>query len=434
MFHRIYSKIISFDIINSNSYLRKGSYMKAKDFERIFDETAYVRWGGSKEELKCAQYLQTELSKIGLESRLESFDVQSATIKTAKLVVKEPYTKEIECKGYFNSGNANLDAPLYYLTTTDAFSLSQCKGKVVLIDTYLGYWKYKDIVDNGALAIIAYNGNLYFEDKDIQQRELRSFFVEDKKIPCFGIHVSDAVELVKTHASLIHIELEQEESISQSSNVICDIKGKNDKTIILTAHYDSVDNSVGTYDNMSGSVTILDLAQRFANSQPNYNLRFVWCGSEERGLLGSKAYVKDHKDELENVMLAINVDMIGTIMGNMISCCTSEDKLAHYIEYLALIHGVDMHAYQDVYSSDSTPFADAGIPAVSFARMAPNNCGEFHNRYDTKAVLSGIQLEKDAEFIYLFASNMANAMVLPVKKEMPENMKEALDKYLLRKR
>ena len=250
--------------------------MKAKDFERIFDETAYVRWGGSKEELKCAQYLQTELSKIGLESRLESFDVQSATIKTAKLVVKEPYIKEIECKGYFNSGNANLDAPLYYLTTTDAFSLSQCKGKVVLIDTYLGYWKYKDIVDNGALAIIAYNGNLYFEDKDIQQRELRSFFVEDKKIPCFGIHVSDAVELVKTHASLIHIELEQEESISQSSNVICDIKGKNDKTIIFTAHYDSVDNSVGTYDNMSGSVTILDLAQRFANSQPNYNLRFVW--------------------------------------------------------------------------------------------------------------------------------------------------------------
>lgn len=408
--------------------------MERKDVERIYDETAYVRWGGSDEELKCANYIQKELKKLNLDSHLESFTVQCATIKNAKLKVTAPYEQEIECKGYFNSGSGTIDAPLFYLTSDDSYSLSQCKDKVVLIDSYLGYWKYRDIVENGALAIIGFNGNINFNDPDIQQRELRAHFVDGKKIPCFGIHVTEAIKLVEDQAKTVHLELEQEEGEARSHNVVCDIKGKNDKTIIFTAHYDSVDNSVGTYDNMSGSVTILNLAERFPTTTPNYNLRFIWCGSEERGLLGSKAYVEAHKDELENVVLVINVDMIGTIMGRMIACCTSEEKLVNYIEYTALIKGVDVHAYQDVYSSDSTPFADAGIPAVSFARMAPSNCGEFHNRFDTKAVLSSEQLLKDASFIYDFASTFANAAIIPVKKEIPENMKEALDKYLCRKR
>ena len=43
------------------------------------------------------------------------------------------------------------------------------------------------------------------------------------------------------------------------------------------------------YDNMSGSVGILGIAEHFAKNPHRYGLRFIWCGSEERGLLGSKA-------------------------------------------------------------------------------------------------------------------------------------------------
>ena len=32
---------------------------------------------------------------------------------------------------------------------------------------------------------------------------------------------------------------------------------------------------------------------------------------EERGLLGSKAYVRDHEEELDKIVLNINLDMIG---------------------------------------------------------------------------------------------------------------------------
>ena len=89
---------------------------------------------------------------------------------------------------------------------------------------------------------------------------------------------------------------------------------------------------------------------------------------------------------------------------------------------------------QDVYSSDSTPFADKGIPAVSFARIAPRNTATIHNSYDTLAVMKGEQMVEDIGFLLTFAERMANARRCPVAREMPDNMKEKLDIYLCRKR
>ncbi len=43
-------------------------------------------------------------------------------------------------------------------------------------------------------------------------------------------------------------------------------------------------------------------------------------------------------------------------------------------------------------------------------------------------------MEKDIAFITSFTEIMANAKRLPVEREMPDNMKEKLDIYLLRKR
>ena len=132
--------------------------------------------------------------------------------------------------------------------------------------------------------------------------------------------------------------------------------------------------------------------------------------------------------------LNVNLDMIGCIMGDFKACCTSDEKLVTYIEYLAKIQGFGMKAYQDVYSSDSTPMADNGIPAVSFVRWAPPSTTSFHDSYDTLAVMSAKQMAADIDFINVFVDTMANAKQMPVAKEIPDNMKEKLDYYLLRKR
>ena len=399
---------------------------------QIFRDTAYIRTGGTAEELRCAQYLQGLCAEMGQTARIEEFDVQMAIIEEAKLIVDG---KEIPCKGYRNAGSHEVEAPLYYLTANDAYSLSLCKGKIVLLDGYLGYWMYRDILESGAVGFVTYDGNANYVDRDIDQRELRAQVSEGvEKIPGVNINAKDAIELVNSDASTAKIVLKQEEFTAQSRNVILDLPGQIEETIVFTAHYDSTSLSQGAYDNMSGSIGLLGIAEYFLQHPHKYGLRFVWCGSEERGLLGSKAYCRDHEEELKHVVLNINLDMIGCIMGKFIACCTTEEKLVGYIDYFANEFGMGVRAYQDVYSSDSTPFADRGIPAVSFARAAPPNTATIHNSYDTIAVMKESHMEKDIAFICAFADRMANAARLPVAREMPQNMKDKLDIYLCRKR
>ena len=406
--------------------------MNKKKLANIFRQTAYVRMGGTAEELRCAEYLKEQCSELGLEARIEGFPVQMSTIQEATLTVDG---KAITCKGYSCAGTAEVEGPLYYLSSTDPYSLSLCKGKIVMIDGYLGYWMYRDILENGAVGFITYDGNANYRDRDIDQRELRAQVAEGvEKIPGVNINAKDAIALVNSDAKTAKIVLKQEQYEGQSHNVILDKPGEIPETSVFTAHYESTSLSQGAYDNMSGSVGLLGIAEYFIKNPHKYGLRFIWCGSEERGLLGAKAYCRDHEEELKNVVLNINLDMIGCIMGKFIACCTSEDKLVSYLDYFAQEQGRGIRAYQDVYSSDSTPFADKGIPAVSFARIAPPPTATIHNSYDTMAVMKMEHMQQDIDFICTFASRMANAVRMPVARKLPDNMKDKLDIYLCRKR
>ena len=405
--------------------------MDLKQLKKIFDDTAYIRTGGSKEELKCAQYLQEKCKELGMEATLESFEVDMADIKKAVLKVNGV---EVPCTGYLCAGNGNVEAPIYYLTSDDKYSISQCKGKIVLLDGLVRHWLYQDLYEAGMLGFITYTGNANYADEEIDIKELRQAVSLGKKLPGVNINAKEAIKIIENNGGIASIELEQEEYKGQSHNVVVDLPGETDEYIVLTAHYDSVALSQGAYDNMSGSVGILAIAEHFSKHPHRYGIRAVWCGSEERGLLGSKAYVRDHEDILNKIVFNVNLDMIGCTMGKFIACCTTEEKLVSFVEYLGNIEGFPVAVKQDVYSSDSTPFADKGIPAISFARIAPQNTATIHNSYDTKKVMKMEHMEKDIAFITSFTEIMANAKRLPVEREMPDNMKEKLDIYLLRKR
>lgn len=405
--------------------------MNAEKIMKVFSDTAYIRVGGRPEEKKAAEYLRQQVVEFGLEAALEPFDVPLGDIEEAMLLVDGV---SIPCKGYMCAGSSTVEAPFYYLRTNDAWSLRQCKGKIVLIDGYLGYWIYQDLLENGAVGFVTYDGHVNYADRDIDARELRSYVSNGKIIPGVNINVKDAVSLIEKGVKSAKIVLKQKEYMGTSQNVVLDMPGEVDEYIVFTAHYDSTPLSQGAYDNMSGSIGLLGIAEHFAKNPHRYGLRFVWCGCEERGLLGSKAYCAAHEEELSKIVLNINLDMIGCIMGKFIACATAEEKLVNYIEYFAAEMGHEIKVSQDVYSSDSTPFADRGIPAISFARTSPNNTATIHNSYDTMKLMKGAQMVEDIDFLIAFTSRMANAKLCPVKREMPDNMKEKLDTYLFRKR
>ena len=406
--------------------------MKQEKIREILERTDYIRTSGSAEEKTAAGYLAECCREYGVQAALEPFEVETAEILEAVLTADG---RDIPCRGYKLCGSGSVEAPLCYLPNTDPASCAQAKGKIVLLDTGITYWVYHDLLDAGAVGFITYDGDIHFADRDIDQKMLRPFVSLGQKVLCVNINAKDALELVKSAPKTVSIRIEQKESAGESQNVVAEIPGKTDEWIVLSAHYDSTPLSHGAYDNMSGCIGLLGIMEALCGKAPlRYGLRFVFCGSEEVGLLGSKAYTAAHEKELEKIALNINLDMIGTYMGKFIACVSAEEKLLHFIEYTCALRGWGLQARQDVYSSDSTPFADHGVPALSFARIAPKSQASIHNRYDTRALLSEAQLAEDIDFLTDFTLAMADAVKCPVSREIPENVRTKLDEYLLRKR
>ncbi|MGE0404499.1 MAG: M28 family peptidase [Kofleriaceae bacterium] len=81
--------------------------------------------------------------------------------------------------------------------------------------------------------------------------------------------------------------------------------------VVVSAHYDSVTNCAGADDNGTGVAATLEVA-RVLSLQPHARTLVVACwDEEERGLIGSKAYVARAKAAGEQIVLALVFEMIG---------------------------------------------------------------------------------------------------------------------------
>lgn len=95
------------------------------------------------------------------------------------------------------------------------------------------------------------------------------------------------------------------------TNFIAEKKGviSPEKILILSSHIDSVGNK-GANDNGTGTIGVLAVAQEMAKKNYPYTVRVLGFDREERGLLGSDAYVASLSDK-KNIIGDINFEMMG---------------------------------------------------------------------------------------------------------------------------
>lgn len=413
--------------------------MNYKSFDAL-KRLYFVRTSGTKEEDEAADIIIDECKKIGVEAYKEEFEVDGYNPIKASLFFPS-LDKEYDCAVVGLSGctpKSGLEKEFAYVSSYEDARIQDIKDKICLVTGKLVNYKlYKALCDGKAAGLILTTGSVYKDNKDVDLDPYmyRERHLKNGKLPAVCIRMKDGEELVRAMPKTVRMIVEQVEVKNKSHNVVACIKGSEleDEIISFTAHYDSVSFSKGAYDNATGSTTILQLLAYFKEHTPKRSLRFVWCGSEECGLLGSKAYVKAHEDELNKYVLSINVDMTGVTLGYDIACCTSEMSLVNYINYLGMIEGFPISARQGVYSSDSTPFADAKVPALSFARISSQGGATIHSHDDVIDFLSEENYYRTCDFIAKFASIMINSRVFPVERSIPNNMVEEIDKYYGRK-
>ncbi len=96
-------------------------------------------------------------------------------------------------------------------------------------------------------------------------------------------------------------------------NVLAHVAGPPEgEGVLLVAHYDSVPAGPGIADDLAGVATLLEvLRARRENGPPDFPVRLLITDGEERGLIGARAFARDHP-WMGSTAFVINVEARGT--------------------------------------------------------------------------------------------------------------------------
>ena len=400
--------------------------MNQRDVRKILKETAYIRVGGTEAEMRCEHTLKAHCDRLAVPATLEPFEFSTYRDMGTSLWVNGKGIPARAILGFFGEANGEV----FYLASSDERALKKCRGKIVLTEKPMGYRLYDQLLAHGAVGFICSYGSVAYSVGLLDRRERRFSLKDGVLLPGVLIRTEDALSLIKSGGT-VSLKSVQEPLLEVSHNVTALLKGQSDAEIVISAHYDSTALSVGAYDNMSGCIALLYLAEYFKTHPHFYSIRLLWCGSEERGLLGSLAYCEKHKDE--NIILNVNLDMLGSAMGGFVSFSSANVAMLDRLERFGKRHRFITEVRHAIRSSDSNSFVLHKIPSVSFARYAPAEAGGIHTAFDTEAVLSPAQLLSDARYVAAFVEDVANDPSLPSNLGISEKILTDVQNYFTRK-
>jgi len=197
-------------------------------------------------------------------------------------------------------------------------------------------------------------------------------------------------------------------------NTVGDIVGseKPDEFVVVGGHLDSWDLGQGTTDNGTGSSVVLEAARILSKLgvRPRRTIRFILFTGEEQGLVGSREYVKAHKDDMPRTSMCLVHDLgtgkvtgLGVLMGHENLKPLLEKELAGLKPLgLAEINPGRMGG------SDHASFDQAGVPGFWFQQDGAEYRLTHHSQSDTLDKAQEADLVQGAEMMASIAMHVAN--------------------------
>jgi len=174
----------------------------------------------------------------------------------------------------------------------------------------------------------------------------------------------------------------------ESENVVAEIRGreKPDEFVLLGAHLDSWDLGTGALDGGCEAAMVIDAARviRASGSVPRRSIRFVLFTGEEQGMLGSRAYTRAHRVELDHISAAIIYDGgTGAVTGYSLG--GRKDAVAAVRKALAPLaqYGVQDFTTDATIDTDGFDFMLEGILTLDPNQEPANYILNYHASSDT---------------------------------------------------
>lgn len=231
------------------------------------------------------------------------------------------------------------------------------------------------------------------------------------------------------------IEIERKTEKLNSENVLGYLEGGDLKNelVVVTAHMDHLgtDGTVvynGADDDGSGTVSVLELAQAFAQAKkeghgPRRSILFMLVTGEEKGLLGSKWYTGHPVFPLANTVCDLNIDMVGRVDPAHLKDTNyvyviGTDRLSTVLKAIneknnARYTGMTLDYKYDVPNepnnfymrSDHYNFAKNNIPIAFFFN---GTHADYHKETDEVSKINFALMERRAKLVYYDCWEIAN--------------------------
>lgn len=176
-------------------------------------------------------------------------------------------------------------------------------------------------------------------------------------------------------------------------NVVAELEGleKPEEFVVVGGHIDSWDGATGTTDNGTGTSTTLEAARILAavGAKPRRTIRFMLWSGEEQGLMGSRAWVNQNRQDVTKNCQAALVHDGGTnyaagIVGNATQMPVLREAFAGFDTIDEDFPFSVTEGQQPSYGSDHVAFIMARAPGFYWLQRgkAQYNYGH-HTQHDT---------------------------------------------------
>jgi carboxypeptidase Q len=240
-----------------------------------------------------------------------------------------------------------------------------------------------------------------------------------------------------SHNIPVKLDLEVKTQVldpQDSVNVIAEIPGgtKKDQVVMLGAHLDSWHGGTGATDNGAGSAVMIEAMRllKTLNLKMDRTVRLALWGGEEEGLLGSKAYVKEHFGDPETMKITaehakldgyFNVDNgSGRIRGIYLQ---GNDMCQPIFEqWFSAFKDMDATALtiRDTGGTDHLSFDAVGLPGFQFVQdPLEYSTVTHHSNMDVYDHVSESDLKQAATIVAAFVYLTANRPEMLPRKPLP---------------
>jgi hypothetical protein len=215
-----------------------------------------------------------------------------------------------------------------------------------------------------------------------------------------------------------------EETTPNGFNTIAEIPGTDpklkDEIVLIGAHLDTTHGATGATDNATGSAAVMETMRilKTLGVKPRRTIRAALWGGEEQGLMGARAYVREHLGDTQTMQLKPGHEKLavyfnsdngtGKIRGVWLQGNMAAKQI--FETWIAPLKDLDVVALapRSVASTDHVPFDQIGVPAFQFmVDRLEYNSRSHHSNMDFYDRVQRDDMVQHATVMAIFAYNAA---------------------------